>query len=60
MRTINMKTVPFLNKAKLISKYHSNKNIEGLEKLLIIHDDNSETYDVYDKLNKLVIRCCYS
>ncbi len=47
----------FFKQAKLISKYHSNKNIEGLEKLLIIHDDNSETYDVYDKLNKLVIRC---
>ncbi|MFM1610405.1 Rgg/GadR/MutR family transcriptional regulator [Streptococcus mutans] len=47
----------FFKQAKLISKYHSNKNIEGLEKLLIIHDNNSETYDVYDKLNKLVIRC---
>lgn len=47
----------FFKQAKLISKYHSNKNIEGLEKLLIIHDNNSETYDVYDKLNKLIIRC---
>ena len=33
------------------------KQAKLIEKLLIIHDDNSETYDVYDKLNKLVIRC---
>lgn len=47
----------FFKQAKLISKYHSSKNIEGLEKLLTLYDDNSEIYDVYNKLNRLVIHC---
>lgn len=48
---------PFFKEAKLISKYHSKKDIKKLNELLNIYDNNSETYDVYNKLNKLVILC---
>ncbi|MTB70381.1 Rgg/GadR/MutR family transcriptional regulator [Streptococcus uberis] len=48
---------PFFKQAKLISEYHSQKDIKKLHELLDFYDDNPETYDVYNRLNKLVIRC---
>ncbi|SNU87026.1 putative transcriptional regulator MutR [Streptococcus merionis] len=47
----------FFKQAKLISKYHSSKDIEKLKTLLTIYGDNHETYDIYNRLNKLVISC---
>ena len=46
---------PFFKQAKLISEYHANKDISSMERLL--KNDNSETYDTYNQLNRLVIHC---
>ncbi|AND78972.1 Rgg/GadR/MutR family transcriptional regulator [Streptococcus pantholopis] len=47
----------FFKQAKLIFQYHSSKDIKGLEELLTIYADSSETYDIYNKLNSIVIHC---
>ena len=47
----------FFKQAKIISDLHSNKDVAGLERLLENDEGNSETYDTYNQLNKLVIQC---
>ncbi|MGT2949119.1 Rgg/GadR/MutR family transcriptional regulator [Streptococcus devriesei] len=47
----------FFQLAKKIAEHHANKDITGLEELLNSYDENSEVYDTYNQLNKLVIRC---
>ncbi|MGT2924313.1 Rgg family transcriptional regulator [Streptococcus caviae] len=47
----------FFKQAKIISELHSNKDVAGLKQLLENDEENSETYDTYNQLNKLVIQC---
>lgn len=47
----------FFQQAKLISHYHSSKDIEGLERMLINFEKNSENNENYNRLNRLVIEC---
>ena len=48
---------PFFRHSKEISDLHSAKDIDGLNKLLKNYDKSSESYDIYNQLNRLVIKC---
>lgn len=48
---------PFFKQARIISDLHIAKDIAGLKDLFLHYDCDSESYSVYNQLNKLVIKC---
>lgn len=47
----------FFKLAQKVAKYHSKKDIKGLENILCTYDKFTESNDTYNQLNKLVIHC---
>lgn len=47
----------FFRLAKIISGLHTDKDVKGLENLLDHYDEQAESCDTYNRLNRLVI-CC--
>lgn len=47
----------FFKQAKTISSLHSAKDLDGLYRLLNENVVNNESYNIYNRLNRLVIKC---